>query len=243
MLSSLYGVLSATGGLSQTGVGCCAVAHPAMVSPDSSLIERAQRGDRAAFQALFLAHRAQTSRLLARLVPHSDVEDVTQEVFLQVFRSLPSFRGDARFSTWLYRLTLNVARMHLRRQQARPKLSALSHDEAEASEPSHEGAPHAAAERHERLEALTRLLARLSDKKRETLVLHDFQGLPAEEISAIMAVPIMTVRTRLFYARRELYAALGEEPALSVLLDVLPGGGKLTHLASTDRAARDEERE
>lgn len=192
------------------------------MSSDEELVARAQRGDRAAFRALFMAHRAPTSRLLSRLVPHGEVEDVAQEVFLQVHKSLSAFRGDSRFSTWLYRLTLNVARMHLRRQKSRPKLNLQAQlgpqeegstlDERTPDSPQHE------AERHERLRALDRLLAQLSDKKRETLVLHDFQGVSAEEIAKICEVPVMTVRTRLFYARRELYAALSAEPALAPLL-------------------------
>jgi RNA polymerase sigma-70 factor (ECF subfamily) len=189
------------------------------VSSDEELVERAQRGDRAAFRALFLTHRAQTSRLLARLVPQAEVEDVTQEVFLQVHRSLSAFRGESRFSTWLYRLTFNVARMHLRRQRSRPKLNLAGQDEAGQLEQPAPESPQLDAERHERLEALDRLLARLSDKKREALILHDFQGVSAEEIARICEVPVMTVRTRVFYARRELYAALAEEPALAALLE------------------------
>lgn len=191
------------------------------MSTDEELVERAQRGERAAFRALFLAHRAQTSRLLARLVPHNEVEDVTQEVFLQVHKSLAAFRGDSRFSTWLYRLTFNVARMHLRRQRSRPKLNLAGQDEAgQLDQPTLE-TPQVDAERHERLQALDRLLGRLSDKKREALLLHDFQGVSAEEIARICEIPVMTVRTRVFYARRELYAALAEEPALAALVESL----------------------
>jgi RNA polymerase sigma-70 factor (ECF subfamily) len=202
------------------------------VSTDEDLVERARRGDRAAFRALFLAHRTQTSRLLSRLVPHSEVEDVTQEVFLQVHRSLSAFRGESRFSTWLYRLTFNVARMHLRRQRARPKLNLAGQDEAGQLEQAAPETPQHSAERHERLRALGRLLVRLSDKKREALILHDFQGVSAEEIAHTLEVPVMTVRTRVFYARRELYAALAEEPALAALVESL-----------STSAARSEKRE
>ena len=191
------------------------------MSSDNELVARAQRGDRAAFQALFMAHRAQTSRLLARLVPHHEIEDVAQEVFLQVYRSLDAFRGDARFSTWLYRLTLNVARMHLRRQKSRPKLALVGQDEAGQLEQPSKETPAVEAERRERLAALGRLLERLSEKKREALILHDFQGLSAEEIGTLVEAPVMTVRTRVFYARRELYAALAEEPALAGLVETL----------------------
>jgi RNA polymerase sigma-70 factor (ECF subfamily) len=193
----------------------------AVVSGDEQLVERARKGDRAAFRALFLAHRGQVARLLARLVPQHEVEDVAQEVFLQVYRSLDAFRGEARFSTWLYRLTLNVARMHLRRQRSRPRLAPMGADEAgKLEQPTHETPAHD-AERRERMAALDRLLGRLSDKKREALVLHDFQGVSAEDIAKIVGAPVMTVRTRVFYARKELYAALADEPTLAPLLDAL----------------------
>jgi RNA polymerase sigma-70 factor (ECF subfamily) len=142
---------------------------------------------------------------------------VVQDVFLHVHRSLSTFRGDAKFSTWLFRLSLNVARMHVRRARSRPKLS-LAGDSADARlERSHVETPASESERRERMAALDRLLGKLSEKKREALVLHDFEGLAAEEIAKIVEAPVMTVRTRVFYARRELYAALAEEPALAGL--------------------------
>jgi RNA polymerase sigma-70 factor (ECF subfamily) len=188
------------------------------VSSDEDLVERARHGDRSAFRALFLAHRHTTARLLSRLVPTNEIEDVTQEVFLQVHRSLDAFRGESRFSTWLYRLTMNVARMHLRRQKSRPKLTLAGQDETGQLERPELETPQREAERNERMRALDRLLAGLSEKKREALVLHDFQGVPADEIAKILDVPVMTVRTRIFYGRRELYAALEREPALGALM-------------------------
>jgi RNA polymerase sigma-70 factor (ECF subfamily) len=188
------------------------------LSADEELVERARRGDQGAFRELFLAHRGATARLLSRLVPASEIEDVAQEVFLQVHRSLDAFRGESRFTTWLYRLTMNVARMHLRRQKSRPKLTLAGQDEAGQLERPELETPQREAERNERMRALDRLLAGLSDKKREALVLHDFQGVPADEIASILEVPVMTVRTRIFYARRELYAALDREPALAALV-------------------------
>lgn len=184
------------------------------MSPDEALVERARAGDRQAFRTLFLTHRAQVLRVVQRLVPENDVEDVSQEVFLHVHRSLASFRGESRFTTWLYRLTLNIARMHLRRQKSRPKLALSGDDEAGRLERVEPTTPFIHAERNERLAALARLLGALSEKKREALVLHDFEGLSAEEIARIVDAPVMTVRTRVFYARRELYAALALEPAL-----------------------------
>jgi RNA polymerase sigma-70 factor (ECF subfamily) len=187
------------------------------LSRDEELVERARSGDRHAFRQLFLAHRSQVARVIQRLVPTNEIEDVVQDVFLHVHRSLSSFRGDAKFSTWLFRLSLNVARMHVRRGRSRPKLS-LAGDTSDAQlERPHVDTPATESERRERVAALDRLLAKLSEKKREALVLHDFEGMSAEEISKIVEAPVMTVRTRVFYARRELYAALAEEPALAGL--------------------------
>lgn len=181
---------------------------------DDAIVEKAKRGDRAAFRSLFLAHRHQVARVIQRLVPREDVEDVAQEVFLHVFRSLPSFRGDSRFSTWLHRLALNVARMHLRRGKSRPKLALAGNDERKVLEQPNLATPAVDAERNERVRALYRLLEGLSDKKREALILHDLEGVPADEIAKILDIPVMTVRTRVFYARKELYAALAQDPAL-----------------------------
>lgn len=193
-----------------------------------ALIRHAQDGDQAAFEALFLRHRGDVTRLVFRLLgPSPDVEDVVQDVFVHVYRSLPSFRGEAKFSTWLYRLTTNVVRMHLRRGRSRPRFADVTVPEQTAPDGAFGDGPDTAAERGERLRALHRVIARLSDKKRTVLVLHDLEGLSAKEIAGIVEAPVLTVRTRLFYARKELYSALGAEPALASLIDamadVLPG--------------------
>lgn len=191
------------------------------MDPDRALIERAQAGDAAAFREIFRAHRADVSRVVFRMIgPGPEVEDVVQEVFLHVYRSLPSFRGESRFSTWLYRLAVNVSRMHLRKGRSRPRFA-----DVEVPESPREGVPHETpdviVERQERVRTLYRLLDRLSDKKREVLVMHDFDGVPAKEIAEIVGVPVLTVRTRLFYARKELYAAMTEEPSLAQVMEVL----------------------
>jgi RNA polymerase sigma-70 factor, ECF subfamily len=154
-----------------------------------------------------------------------DLEDVVQEAFVQVFRSLPSYRGDSKFSTWLYRVVTNVARMHVRHERSRPALTS-EHKPVIDRMPSAEGArPDAAAERNERVRALYAQLEALSDKKRMVLVLHDLAGVSATEIADIVGAPVLTVRTRLFYARKELYAALANDPALGELLGALRGTG------------------
>jgi RNA polymerase sigma-70 factor (ECF subfamily) len=197
------------------------------MDPNRALIERAQKGDPTAFRQIFLQHRTDVSRVVYRMIgPTPEVEDVVQEVFLHVYRSLPSFRGESRFSTWLYRLSVNVARMHLRKGRSRPRFADVEVPEAPRDDAPHD-TPDVVVERQERVRTLYRLLESLSEKKREVLVMHDFEGVPAKDIAEIVGVPVLTVRTRLFYARKDLYAAMANEPSLAQviehLVDVLPG--------------------
>jgi RNA polymerase sigma-70 factor (ECF subfamily) len=191
------------------------------MDPSRVLIQRALAGDAAAFREIFVQHRGDVARLVYRMLgPSPDVDDVVQDVFLHVYRSLASFRGDAKFSTWLYRLTVNVTRMHLRRARSRPRFADVEVPELPEEGARDEG-PDAQVERAERVRTLYRLLDGLSDKKREVLVLHDLEGVAAKDIAELLGVPVLTVRTRLFYARKELYAAMAEEPALSAVLVAL----------------------
>lgn len=190
---------------------------------DAALVERAARGDRAAFQALFVRHREVVARLVHRMTSSSararsaDLEDVVQEVFVQVHRSLPDFRGQSKFSTWLHRVTVNVVLMHRRAAKSRP---VLTEELPEANVPaSGQVLPDEDTERRERMRAFERLLGRLADKKRLVFVLHELEGLAPAEIAEIVHAPVLTVRTRLFYARRELEAMLRDEPALAALAD------------------------
>jgi len=182
------------------------------------LIRRAQDGDEAAFREIFLRHRSDVARGVQRVMgPSPDVDDVVQDVFVHVYRSLKSFRGDSKFSTWLYRLTVNVTRMHLRRGRSRPQFSNVEVPEAPPDDEPLD-TPERRLECSERLTALYRLLEGLSEKKRVVLVMHDLEGRPAKEIGDLVGAPVLTVRTRLFYARKELYAAIAKEPKLSALL-------------------------
>lgn len=185
--------------------------------PDEErLIARAAAGEAAAFRELYERHRTDVARLVYRMLGNrSDFDDVIQEVFVQVYKSLKDFRGQAKFSTWLHRVTVNVVLMHRRSARSRPVF---------ADEPPGDGLlrsddvrPDEDAERHERVRAFGRLLDRLADKKRVVFVLHELEGMAPGEIARIVGAPVLTVRTRLFYARRELEAMLAEEPSLAGL--------------------------
>jgi RNA polymerase sigma-70 factor (ECF subfamily) len=197
---------------------------PADSVPD--YVQRAISGDARAFRELYRHHRMDVARLVTRLIgPRTDLDDVIQEVFIQVFRSLPKFRSEARFSTWLHRVTVNVTLMHLRATKNAPVLAGEGvQDAAPCDRPS----PLDHATRRERVAALYRLLDQLPDKKRTVFILHDLEGLSPGEIATMVDAPILTVRTRLFYARRELYAAMASDPALdSVAKELAENGGKL----------------
>src|SRR5690606_26993164 len=118
-------------------------------------------------------HHGLVTRLVFRMLgPTPDVEDVVQEVFVHVSRSLHRFRGEARFTTWLHRLTVNVVRMHLRKARSRPRLvHAPTRDEPDERADS----PEEQVGRQRRIAALYRLLEGLSEKKRTVLVLHDLE--------------------------------------------------------------------
>jgi len=185
-----------------------------MVEPEV-LVLRCQAGDREAFRELFRRHRSDVARLVQRLLGgRGDIDDVVQEVFLQVHRSLKDFRFGSRFSTWLYRVTVNVVLMQRRAARSRPQLvetpEGLSPQDGALS-------PEEQAVRNRRVEAFYRLLDRLSEKKRTAYILHEMEGMSPSDIAEAVKAPVLTVRTRLFYARRELGAMLREEPALATL--------------------------
>jgi len=185
------------------------------MTDDASLLSRAAADDPAAFRELYERHRTAVARLVFRMLGgRGDVEDVIQEVFVQVHRSLKDFRGQSKFSTWLHRVTVNVVLMHRRAARSRPTYA----DEPVGDIPHvRQQAPDDDAERRERMRAFGRLLDRLADKKRIVFVLHELEGISPEEIGKIVGAPVLTVRTRLFYARRELEAMLPDEPSLAGL--------------------------
>jgi RNA polymerase sigma-70 factor (ECF subfamily) len=183
-----------------------------VLDPDE-MVARCQRGDGEAFRQLFLRHRAEVGRLVFRMVgPRAELEDIIQEVFLQVHRSLKDFRGQSKFTTWLHRVTVNVVLMHRRAAKSRPQL-VPPHAEETHVDP--RLSPDEDVARLDRMRAFRRVIDQLAEKKRTVFLLHELEGLPPAEISRIVGAPVLTVRTRLFYARRELAEMLKHEPTLA----------------------------
>jgi RNA polymerase sigma-70 factor, ECF subfamily len=212
---------------------------PAAEDDSAALVARARGGDRTAFRALFDRHRPDVARLVYRMVgPRAEMEDLVQEVFVQVHRSLRDFRGDARFSTWLHRVTVNVVLMHRRSERSRPilteELATGTVEDIGSVRPDEE------AERRARITAFFAVLEGITEKKRIVFVLHDLEGLSPVEISAIVDAPVLTVRTRLFYARRELEERMRDHALLAPVLASQGGfAGEVASASQTRRKSAD----
>lgn len=182
-----------------------------------AIVKACQDGDEAAFKDLYRTHRTDVHRIVYRLLgPTDDLEDVIQEVFLQVYRSIGNFKGQAKFTTWLHRVAVNVGLQYLRRKRS---TVVSRQDERLEERPAEEGCgirtPHECAETQERIRSVYRALDQLSPKKRAVLVMHDMQGMSAQKIAEVVGSPVFTVRTRLFYARREFYKKISTDPAFA----------------------------
>lgn len=173
---------------------------------DAALLASCRSSERGAQQRLYeLCHR-QVYRLMVRMVGLQDAADVTQQVFLQVFRKIDQFAGHSKFETWLYRLATNEALQHLRKGQ-RWKFQTLLREPMSQHEP--------ADERNEEKEVLEKALSRVDPELRSVFLLREVEGLSYREIAEAINVPEGTVGSRLNRARRELQqqlADLGWEP-------------------------------
>ncbi len=197
--------------LDQSGVA--RPASPAIEPALWELLSACARGESRACEQLFVTYRAQVFRHVAYLLrSRAEVEDVVQEVFVELYRSLRNFEGRASFTTWLHRITVRVTYRQLRRVSAQPPPPELVYDAALATSGGGLGQH---LEQHERHAHTLRILDRLSPKKRLTLLLHDLQGIEAKEIAQMTGTPVLTVRTRLFYARREFEELARRDPALA----------------------------
>lgn len=179
---------------------------------EANLIERCRADERAAHDELYHRFRRQVAGNLYRVLgDRSDLEDLVQEVFVIAFRGLLRFRGDARLSTWLYRICVNVALGRIRTRKRRPPAVGVADLDAAAIDPSlteRPETPDRSLERRQDQERVYRALEHLAPKKRIVLYLHEIEGLDLKEIAYLVDSNPVTVRTRLFYARREFYRVI-----------------------------------
>jgi len=178
----------------------------AETGPDRLLVERAQAGDRHAFDLLVLKYQYRLVNLIGRYVrDHAEVLDVAQEAFIKAYRALPGFRGDSAFYTWLYRIAINTAKNHLASRARRFGESSLDAQEAELAEVPEQlrdmATPEQLALRDEVERAVLDALEALPEDLRTAVTLRELEGMSYEDIALAMDCPIGTVRSRIFRAR------------------------------------------
>jgi RNA polymerase sigma-70 factor (ECF subfamily) len=165
---------------------------------DGELAARCCAGDRTAWRTLYERHSALVYRFLSALgVRDPDREDACQDVFLAVYRSLPSFRGESQLSTWIYRITARTTGKLIQKRRLRNELATTLTSEPPAALPD-------PSEQTARSLLLDRMLDRLNPKKRIVLVLFELEGVPVDEIARIVDCPTNTVWSRLHHARLDL---------------------------------------
>lgn len=174
---------------------------------DQQLVERAQRGDKQAFELLVSKYQRKLARLLSRFIRDTtEVEDVTQEAFIKAYRALPSFRGDSAFYTWLYRIGINTAKNYLVAMGRRaPTTTDIDSEEAEGFEDGDQlrdlNTPENQMMSRQVAETVNQTLEELPEELRTAITLREIEGLSYEDIANIMNCPIGTVRSRIFRAR------------------------------------------
>ncbi len=173
---------------------------------DQELVERVQRGEKAAFDILVRKYEHKLANVISRYIRDpSEVLDVSQEAFIKAYRALPNFRGDSAFYTWIYRIAINTAKNHLVAAGRRPPRDDVEAHEAEQFESASGLKEYATPERKalqgELAVTIQDAIDELPEELRVAIVLRELEGLSYEEIAAAMDCPIGTVRSRIFRAR------------------------------------------
>ena len=173
---------------------------------ERDLIRGCLEGNQASWRQFYEIYRDEARAVLFRILgPVADLEDLVQTVFIKVYRTLDRFEGRSKISTWLYRICVHVAMDHLRSKKRQKPTVDLQSAPPQADP---RADPSEVSEMIEAVEHLQQALTRIKEPKRTVLVLHDLMEVPAEEIASTLNAPVPTVRSRLFYARRELARAL-----------------------------------
>ncbi len=181
---------------------------------DFELIERAQKGDGAAFNEIVLAYRKRILGTITRLIARpEDVEDVAQEVFVRLYFSLDQLRTAQVFEPWLHKLTTNAAYDYLRKQRRRQefRMSDLSEQQVVMADAMAGGKAEQEEQHHKKIrEAVDSLLGAVSEADRMLLILKEVEGFSLKELEKIYRVNENALKVRLFRARQRVLKAFGE---------------------------------
>ncbi len=178
-------------------------------SVDQALVDRVQRGEKPAFDLLVRKYQHKVAKLVGRYVyDRTEVEDISQEVFIKAYRAIAGFRGDSAFYTWLYRIAVNTAKNYLESQARRPPSTDINMEVVEMLEGAENLRDMATPEHNlltvEIAHTVHRTISALPVDLRTAITLRDIDGLSYEEIAQVMECPIGTVRSRIFRARESI---------------------------------------
>jgi RNA polymerase sigma-70 factor (ECF subfamily) len=193
-----------------------------MIRTDEELVERATAGDLDAFNQLVTRWERPIFGLAFRtLGREEDARDVVQEAFMRAYRGLRGFKGEAKFSSWLYRITLNLCRDWIRKERRAPIVQVPEGVDAvdlADAQPSPAESVEQLVARREMSRAVSKAMAELPEEQRTAILLKEYQGLTFQEIADQLGCPLSTVKTRLYQGlsvlRRRLERQQGQEAAL-----------------------------
>ena len=171
------------------------------MTTDEELVARAMSGDADSFNQLILRWERPIYALAYRVIGREeDARDVCQDTFLRAFRALPGFKGQAKFSSWLYRIALNLCRDWIRRQRRAPVVQFP--EDVDGMELASENGPVESIEdlaaRRELSEVVARAMADLPEEQRSAIILKEYHGMTFQEIADMQGCPLSTVKTRLY---------------------------------------------
>lgn len=175
-------------------------------APDFDLTQLAAGGNIAAFEMLYVRHHRRTYSLCLRMTKNvTEAEDLTQEVFVQLFRKVGSFQGKSAFSTWLHRLTVNQVLMHFRKRSVKSEKTSETGDMPDQIV--------SGSENHRKMPivdriAITNAISELPKGYRSVFILHDVEGYEHEEVARILGISVGTSKSQLHKARLKLRGLL-----------------------------------
>ena len=182
-----------------------------MLADEAATIRRAQNGDKTALEELLLAYEKRVFNIACRLMGNeADAADMAQEALIKIYRSIKSFKGEASFSSWVYRLTVNACMDGLRRRKRVPISLEFARESGVPFEDAAAVTPETHALSIERSEDIQKAIDMLTAEHRAVVVMRDITGLSYEEISQCLKVSVGTVKSRISRGRQRLKELLLE---------------------------------
>jgi len=176
---------------------------------DEELVEAFRQGELSAFDGLVARWERKIRGAVHRILGNEEeARDVCQEAFLKAYRALDSFKSEARFSSWLYQIALNISRDRLRRRKGRTHVSLQELEEGGTVLVTRRPSAHELVEADDLARTVESAIASLPEEQREIIVLKEYQELTFAEIADVLGVPISTVKTRLYRGLSQLRVSL-----------------------------------